>query len=140
MLSAKSLIQQILTQVCNQGDLAAVNELIVTEDSIRTASGEEPVSRMGLRHLLATFRTAFPDLHCTVEDEISMGDKVAAYWTMRGTHLGPFLGNRATGRPIVAQGLILARIDNGRITEERTLVDQMGILQQLGLIPPAGIK
>ncbi|MEZ4709344.1 MAG: hypothetical protein R3A44_19200 [Caldilineaceae bacterium] len=38
----------------------------------------------------------------------------------------------------MAQGLILARIDNGRIAEERTLVDQMGILQQLGLIPPAG--
>ncbi|MEZ4709345.1 MAG: ester cyclase [Caldilineaceae bacterium] len=83
MLSAKSLIQQILTQACNQGDLSVMNELIATEGSIRTASGEEPVSRMDLRQLVAAFRTAFPDLHCTVEDEISMGDKVAAYWTMR---------------------------------------------------------
>ncbi|MEZ4860330.1 MAG: ester cyclase [Caldilineaceae bacterium] len=137
MLAAKSLIQHILTQACNQGDLTVVNELVTTDDRTRTASGAKPVGRMDLRQLITTFRIAFPDLHCTVEDEISVGEKVAAHWTVRGTHLGPFLGNRATGRAMVAQGIIFARIDNGRIAEERTLVDQMGILQQLGLIPPA---
>lgn len=137
MLTAQSLLQRIFTQVCKQGDLATVNELIAAEDSTRHAGGNEPACRMGLRQLIAAFRIAFPDLHCTVEDEISMGDKVAAHWTMRGTHQGPFLGNRPTGRPIVAQGLIFARMDNGRIAEEWTLVDQMGILQQLGLVPPS---
>ncbi len=82
------------------------------------------------------FRSAFPDLHCTVEDEIGEGDKLAAHWTMRGTHKGPFLGNPPTNRPIVVQGISFARTENGRIVEDWTLVDQMSILQQLGLIPP----
>lgn len=138
MLTAKSLLQHIFTQVCNQGDLAIANELIAVKASTRPASGEELASRIGLKQLITTFRIAFPDLHCTVDDEISVGDKVAAHWTLRGTHHGPFLGNRPTGRQIVAQGIIFARIDQGRIAEEWTLVDQMGILQQLGLIPPTG--
>ena len=137
MLSAKSLIQHILTQAFDQGDLTAVNELVAVDDSARTVSGRKPARHMGLRQLITTFRIAFPDLHCTVEDEISMGNKMAAHWTMRGTHLGPFLGNRPTGRSMVAQGIIFIRMANGRIAEERTLVDQMGILQQLGLIPPS---
>ena len=55
---------------------------------------------------------------------------------MRGTHTGLFLGNRPTGRPIVVQGMIFARTKNGQIVEEWTLVDQMVMLQQLGIIPP----
>lgn len=135
MLSTQSLVQHILTQACNTDSLTAVKELIAAEDRVHSAGGEESGSSMGLHQLLTTFRIAFPDLHCTVEDEISAGDKVAAHWTIHGTHLGPYLGNRATGRSIVAQGIIFARIANGRIAEERTLVDQIGILQQLGLIP-----
>lgn len=137
MQATQSLLQRILTQACNQGDQTVVNELIAVGDNPRTVSGGAPAGRMGLKQLIAIFRIAFPDLHCTVKDEISAGDKVAACWTMRGTHKGPFLGNRPTGRPVVAQGLIFARIQHDRIAEEWTLVDQMGILQQLGLIPPS---
>ncbi len=80
--------------------------------------------------------TAFPDLQCTVEDEIYVGDQFAAHWTMRGTHNGSFLGNPPTGRRVMVQGLIFARTAHGRISEAWTLIDQMGILQQLGLVPP----
>jgi steroid delta-isomerase-like uncharacterized protein len=93
-------------------------------------------NREGLKQLIAMFRTAFPDLHCTVEDEISEGNKVAAHWTMRGTHKGPLLGNRPTNRQIMVQGMIFARTENGRIAEGWTLLDQMSILQQLGIVPP----
>lgn len=68
--------------------------------------------------MIIMFRTAFPDLHCIVEDEINEGHKSAAHWTMRGTHQGPFLGNPPTGRPIIVQGIIFAHIENGRITED----------------------
>jgi predicted ester cyclase len=95
-----------------------------------------PANRMGLKQLIAMFRTAFPDLLCTIEDEIVQGDKVAAYWTMRGTHKGLFLGNSPTNKPIVVQGLIYARIENGQVIESWTMIDQMGVLQQLGLVPP----
>jgi steroid delta-isomerase-like uncharacterized protein len=95
-----------------------------------------PANRMGLKQLIAMFRTAFPDLVCTIEDEIIQGDKVAAHWIMRGTHQGLFLGNSPTNKSIVVQGFIYARIENGQVIENWTMIDQMGVLQQLGLVPP----
>jgi steroid delta-isomerase-like uncharacterized protein len=95
-----------------------------------------PANRTGLKQWIAMFRMAFPDLHCTVEDEIIQGDKVAAHWTMRGTHKGQFLGNPPTSKSINVKGLVYARIENDQVIENYILIDQMGMLQQLGLVPP----
>ena len=131
-----SLIRRMFDTAFNQGALAAVDELVAPAGVAHTPTWGMPVNREGLKQFIAMFRSAFPDLHCTIEDEISVGDKVAAHWTMRGTNTGLFLGNPPTSRPIVAQGMIFARIENGRIVEHWTLLDQMGILQQLGIVPP----
>ena len=95
-----------------------------------------PASRLGLKQLIAAYRTGFPDLHCTIEDEIYQGDRLAALWAIRGTHNGLFLGNPPTGRLVEVQGIIFARTKKGQIIEDWTLIDQMGILQQLGVVPP----
>ena len=55
---------------------------------------------------------------------------------MRGTHQGLFFGNQPTGRPVMVQGIIFARIENVQIAENWTLIDQIGMLQQLGIVPP----
>jgi steroid delta-isomerase-like uncharacterized protein len=136
MQATPSLVQRIFDQAFSQGDLAVVDELVAADRISHTLSWAMPGSRMGLKQLIATFRTAFPDLHCTVEDEIREGDKFAAHWTMRGTQTGSFLGNPPTGRPVEVQGIIFARTADGRIVEDWMLVDQMGMLQQLGIVPP----
>ncbi len=136
MPAAKSLVQRIFNQAFNQGNLTVVDELVAPDGVTHSLPWGLPAGRQGLKQWITIFRTAFPDLHCTVEDEINAGDKLAAHWTMRGTHQGPLLGNRPTGRPIVVQGLIFARIENDRIAEDWILVDQMGMLQQLGIVPP----
>jgi steroid delta-isomerase-like uncharacterized protein len=120
----------------NQGTVAVVDELVALDGVTYTSTWGMPHNREGLKQLIAMFRSAFPDLHCTVEDEINEGDKVAARWAIRGTHTGLFLGNPPTSRPIVVQGMIFARTANGQIAEGWTLVDQMSILQQLGIVPP----
>jgi steroid delta-isomerase-like uncharacterized protein len=136
MQADPSLIQRIFDRAFNLGDLAVVDELVAADGVSHTLSWGISGSRMGLKQLIANFRSAFPDLHGTVEDEIREGDKFAAHWTMRGTHKGRFLGNPPTGRSVVVQGIIFAHTENGRIVEGWTLVDQFGILQQLGLVPP----
>jgi len=120
----------------NQGAFAVMDELLAPDGIAHTPSWDMPDTREGLKQLIAMFRTAFPDLHCTIEDEISAGNKVAAHWTMRGMHTGLFLGNRPTNRPIMVQVMIFARTENGRIAEGWMLLDQMSILQQLGIVPP----
>ena len=131
-----SLIRRIFEEAFNQGSLAVVDELLSSDHFAHTAFGGAPNGPQGLKWLIAMFRTAFPDIHCTVEDEIRVADQFAAHWTMRGTHKGSFLGNPPTGRPVVVQGIIFARTENGQMVEDWTLIDELGILQQLGLVPP----
>jgi steroid delta-isomerase-like uncharacterized protein len=133
-----SLIRRIFENAYNQGTFAVVDELVAPGGVTHSLAWGMPNTREGLKQLIAMLRSAFPDLHCTVEDEISAGEKVAAHWTMRGTHRGPFLGNPPTNRPIVVQGISFARTENGQIAEDWTLIDQMSILQQLGIVPPPG--
>jgi steroid delta-isomerase-like uncharacterized protein len=121
----------------NDGTFAIVDDLVATDGVTHASMWGVPNNRDGLKQLIAMFRSAFPDLHCTVEDEINEDDKVAVRWTIRGTHTGLFLGNQPTRRSIVVQGMIFARTANGQIVEGWTLVDQMSILQQLGIVPPS---
>lgn len=132
----KSLIRNIFDEAFNQGKLSVVDELIAPNGISHVLSWGMPPNRMGLKQWIAMFRTAFPDLHCTIEGEMTDGAKVAAHWTMRGTHQGLFLGHSPTNKPVVVQGIIYARIENGQIIENWMLVDQMGMLQQIGLVPP----
>ncbi len=132
-----SLIRRMFDIAFNQGMFAVVDEVVAPDGVTHTPTWGMPNNRDAFKQLIAMFRSAFPDLHCTVEDEINEGDKVAARWTIRGTHTGVFLGNPSTHRPIAVQGMIFARTANGQIAEGWTLLDQMSILQQLGIVPPS---
>ncbi len=136
MPSAASLVRLIFEQAFNQGDLDVVDNLVAADAAAHIGSWGAPASRLGLKQMIANLRSAFPDLHCTVEDEISEGDKLAAHWTMRGTHKGVYFGNPPTGKQVSSLGLIFARIAEEKIVENWILIDQMGLLQQLGIIPP----
>jgi steroid delta-isomerase-like uncharacterized protein len=135
-MHSQSVLQGIFDKAFNQGNLAAIDELVAPEGISHQLSWGMPANRLGFKQWIAMLRTAFPDLQCSIEDEINEGDKIAAHWTMRGTHKGLFLGNSPTNKPILVQGLIYARIENNQIVENWTMIDQMGILQQLGLVPP----
>jgi predicted ester cyclase len=130
------LIGRIFDHAFNRGNFSALEESLALSSIIHVSAWGIPNNRLGLKQLIASLRLAFPDLRCTVEDKIEQGDKFAALWTMRGTHTGLFFGNQPTGRPVEVQGSILAYTEAGRIVEEWILIDQMAILQQLGLVPP----
>jgi steroid delta-isomerase-like uncharacterized protein len=133
-----SPIRRIFIEAFNQGNLAVVDEVITSNHIAHNAFTGAPHGPQGLKMLIAIFRTAFPDLLCTVEDEIIEGDKFAVRWSIRGTHRGMFLGNPPTGKQIDVLGIIFGRTENGRIIEDWILTDQLGILQQLGIVPPSG--
>src|SRR5262245_30559083 len=78
----------------NQGALAVVDELLAPDGVTHLPSWGMPHTREGLKQLIAMFRSAFPDLQCTVEDEISAGDRVAAHWMMQArSHTSPQNGS-----------------------------------------------
>ncbi|HWV43620.1 ester cyclase [Pseudorhodoplanes sp.] len=88
----------------------------------------------GIKQAVTMFRTAFPDLTYTVEDEIAEGDLVMARFSARGTHLGTFLGVAPTGRSITYTGIDVNRIRDGRIVQSWVQYDALGLLQQLGVV------
>jgi predicted ester cyclase len=77
---------------------------------------------------------AFPDFKVTVEDQITSGDKVATRWTAVGTHTGPLGESPPTGKTARFDGLILDRVVEDRVVERWEQWDQMGMLQQLGIV------
>ncbi len=84
------------------------------------------------------YRTAFPDLRFTIEDQIAEGDKVVNRVTARGTHRGEFRGIPPTGQEMRVTGITIDRIVVGKLHESWASWDFLGLLQQLGLVPGPG--
>lgn len=136
MTAEGSLVQQIFSRAFEQGELDSIDELCAAECVTHMERWGIPAGRTGLKLFASAMRSAFPDLRCTVEQEINEQDKLAAHWTLRGTHHGLFLGNPPTGRGVDVKGILFARASDGQIIEIWMLIDQFGILQQLGIVPP----
>ena len=81
-------------------------------------------------------RDAFPDLNITVDQQVAENDLVAVRWTARGTNTGSGNGIPATGRTVQINGTTLFRLDDGKIAEEWTCANSLGLMRQLGLLPP----
>ncbi|MCL4562512.1 MAG: ester cyclase [Chloroflexi bacterium] len=135
--TSSSLVRRIFELAFNQGDLVVVDELLTSESITHIPTWGMPASRTGFKLFIASLRAAFPDLYCIIDGEIFESGRLAANWTMRGTHLGPFLGNPSTGRKILAKGTIFVRIADERIIEVQIQIDQYDLLQQLGIVPPS---
>ena len=82
------------------------------------------------------FKSAFPDMHATVEDVVAEGDKVVTRVTIRGTHQGESEEfGPPTGGQVETEGITIHRIEGGKIAEEWNSYDNLSLLQQLGLAP-----
>ena len=92
----------------------------------------------GFKAYVSAFRVAFPDLHATVEDQIAEEGKAAMRFTARGTHKGEFQGIPPTGKQVTLSGIDIQRIVDGKIVENWVSLDALGLLQQLGVLPPMG--
>jgi steroid delta-isomerase-like uncharacterized protein len=136
MKANKQISRRLVEDAFNAGRTEVIDELIaptfVNHDPSVT---EDLIGPEGTKQLIEGYRTAFPDLKVTVEEQIAEGDLVATRWTARGTHRGPFLGMEPTGKQATVTGLTIDRIENGKIVESWNNWDTLGLLQQLGVVP-----
>ena len=136
--SNKALVRHLVDEVQNRGNIAAMDEIAAPTFVNHSAPPGMSSDREGLKQLTLLFRQAFPDGVMTVEDMLAEGDLVATRKTFRGTHQGEFMGIPPTGRH-VAIGLIdIVRVVDGRVVEHWNVVDNLGLLQQLGVLPSPG--
>jgi len=131
----KALASRWMDEVWCKGNLDAIDELIATNFVFNWAPPGVTSDRDGYKQTVTMQFTAFPDLHCIIDDMIAEGDKVAVRWTGNSTHKGEFMGIAPTGKKMKMTGISIIRIVGGKIVEEWTELDQLGIMQQLGVIP-----
>jgi len=91
--------------------------------------------RDGIRGLWEVFLAGFPDLHSTIEDMVSEGDKVVLRWRIEGTHTGEFMGVPPSNRKITLGVTEIFRVANGQLVEAWDQFDRLGLMQQIGAIP-----
>jgi steroid delta-isomerase-like uncharacterized protein len=97
-----------------------------------------PSTVEGMLQVLPVFHTAFSDLQVTLGALIAEDDKVAYRLTWTGTHTGEFMGIPATGKRVAVTVTHIDQIANGKIVRHDGDSDQLGMLQQLGVIPAMG--
>lgn len=132
----KRLVRRLYDEVFNQGNLDLIEELCHPDYVDHTLPPGWPADREGARNVIHYFRTAFPDLHFTIEEMVAEDDKVWERGPLSGTHLGEFFGIQPTGKPVVMWGTRCYRLQDGRIIEHHANNDDLGLLTQLGVIPP----
>ena len=97
--------------------------------------GNPPMNLAGHQQFAAMFYAAFPDLNHTVEDTVATAEKVVVRFTLRGTQTGAFMNIPATGKPITVTAIAVLQVQEGKVVELRGIFDQVGMLQQLGVLP-----
>jgi steroid delta-isomerase-like uncharacterized protein len=117
-----------------KGDFEAYKEVVAPEYVwyVPTMS-TEPKSREETIEFGKMIRIAFPDFSYNIEELIAVEDRVISLFIFRGTHEGEFLGIPATGNKIESSGVMISRIDNGKIVEDKEELDQLGMMMQLGM-------
>ncbi len=127
----KSLARRVYDEGLNQG----IFTVPYTQDFIGHAGNGTFTREAGMAEAKG-WRQAFPDLKMNVDLIVAEKDLVAVRWTATGTNTGTGNGIPATGKSVKATGQATFRFVDGRIAEEWATGDTIGIMRQLGLLPP----
>ncbi len=133
----KTIVRRIFEDGENEGDVDAIASLTAPDffdHDVHVETGI-PGGPEDLREALLAIRKGFPDIHVTIEDILAEGEKVVVRNTWRGTHEGEFNGIPATGRRVEISGVVIWRVSDGLISERWAVIDTLGLLRQLGVIP-----
>jgi steroid delta-isomerase-like uncharacterized protein len=119
----------------NNQDLTAASDLLTSDYKRHDANLPDLDGPEAGVDFVRTCISGFPDLHLNIEKLIAQDEHVAARLTMRGTHQGPFMGVPASGRNVMVEVTDVYRLADGKIAEQWVIMNAMGLMQQLGVIP-----
>ena len=129
----KAMVRRWFEEVWNKGRVAAIDELLAPNGLVHGLGGDMQ-GPAAFKPFHAAYRDAFPDVKIELEDLIAEGDKVAFRWSATATHRGNGLNFAATNRPVRFSGMGVIRVENGKLVEGWNIFDQLGMMQQLGVV------
>ena len=132
----KEVVRRALEEPWRNPDV--LDELVSSDYVGYDPSSPQPLrGPQGAKEFVETYRSAFEGAQITVKEQVAEGDLVATRWEGRGRHTGELMGVAPTGRDVVVSGTTLSRVENGKIVEEWSNWDTLGMLQQIGAVPAA---
>ncbi len=135
-VNSTEISRRVFEEIWNNKKLNTVDELM--EANYVHHDAQSPVVPNGIdgyKQFVTHYLNAFPDVHFTIDDEITDGQTVVSRWTATGTHQGDLPGIPWTGRRFSVTGITIARVRNGRVIESWNNWDALGLMQQLGVVP-----
>jgi predicted ester cyclase len=130
---AKVVVRRLIEQVQSSGDFVVFDELFHPDFIDHTPFPGYPPTKEGARRIYQTFRTGFPDFSAAVHLQVVEDGRVTSFKTYSGTHLGPFMGLRPTGRTVAFPIMDIVEVRRGRITAHWGVPHVMVLLEQLGV-------
>jgi steroid delta-isomerase-like uncharacterized protein len=121
---------------CSRGNVDLADQLYSPDYVTHSVGPDLPPTLEGLKMFIHALRRGLPDLQCPVEEVVAEGGRVAGRFSLLGTHNGTLFGIPATGKQVEVGVMVIARFDEaGKWVEDWASWDQLGMLQQLGVIP-----
>lgn len=122
-------------EIWAKGSLAAIDELLATGFVFNYPPTGVAPDLEGYKQTVTDWLAPFADVHCTIEDMVAEGDKIAVRWIWNGTHTGEYMGIAPTRKQVTVTGTSILRIEDGKIVKEWGEMDMLGMMQQLGAFP-----
>lgn len=117
----------------SDGDLDAIDDL-VSEEFVYYTPMMDIHGREEYREMAEEVRKMFSDFELEVEDVVAADDEVAVRYTMRGTNTGEMMGMEPTNERIEMTGILIDRVEDGKIRERHDNADELGMFVQLGVV------
>src|SRR5262245_15718029 len=134
----KTAARNFIEQGFNQKNPAALESYFNSNLTDHALPSMLPPGLEGRKMFYSAFVAAFPDLHLQINELVAEGNKLVTSWTAHGTHQGELMGILATGKSVTVNGIAIDRFENGQSIEHWEVFDQMGLMQQLGIVPAPG--
>ena len=129
----KAIVRRYFDQVLNEQKHGLAEEFVAENIELH-GSGLAPGLEV-VKQWLSMFAAAFPDGQYTIEDVVAEENRVVARTTFNGTHQAEMQGIPATGKAVSVPSITIFRLENGKIAEGWLVNDNLGMMQQLGVIP-----
>jgi len=134
----KALVRRFYEEI-DKGNIGIVDELVAEDyiDHSPPPLPNLPPGREGVKQAFRIFQQATPGSH-HIDEQVAEGDKVVTRLTSTGRHEGDLPGAPRTGNEMKVTSITIHRIANGKLVEKWSEKDMIGLLQQIGVMPPIG--
>ena len=134
----KGLVHRFVEEIWNRGNLELLDEFMAPDAVYHNAGMPDITGKEAFKQVVMMYRTAFPDLHFTIEEVIVEENTSATHWASTGTHQGELMGIPPTGKKISITGISMAHYRDGKMVEELARWNVLTLMEQLGVMPAQG--